>query len=112
MIGTFSLQNESLKYKTEIPWNEKETKNFLFIKRLAILPEFQRKGLGKFCLEFVEKEFLGTWIRLDTYYKNKNSIKFYEEMGYKNLGITSQNEFGLDFFIFLHFFFFVQVEFL
>eukprot|EP01080_Neovahlkampfia_damariscottae_P011960 gene11960-5361_t len=94
MIGTFSLQHQPLQYKTNIEWSEKDSNNFLFIKRLAVIPEYQRRGLGKLCLDFVENEFSGVYIRLDTYYKNENSIKFYEKMGYKNLGVTQQNEFG------------------
>lgn len=66
-----------------------ETKNNIYIHRLAVHPDHQGKGLARQLMDYAEtnSKLKGiTSIRLDTFSKNKRNQKFYEFRGYKRLG--------------------------
>ena len=65
-----------------------KNQNNLYIHRLAVHPDFQKKGVGKNLMDFAEnyaREKLYKSIRLDTFSKNKRNLKFYESRGYHQL---------------------------
>ncbi len=66
------------------------TKNscHLYIHRLAIHPDFQRKGFAQQLMDFGEKHARNnqfTSVRLDTFSQNKRNQHFYEKRGYQKL---------------------------
>ena len=66
-----------------------ETKNNIYIHRLAIHPNHQSKGYAQKLMSFAEdfakkNHFIS--VRLDTFSKNKRNVQFYEHRGYKRLG--------------------------
>ena len=70
-----------------VSWVTKNSNN-LYIHRLAVHPDFQKKGIGKALMDFAEKyakkkEYKS--IRLDTFSVNKRNLKFYESRGYQRL---------------------------
>jgi ribosomal protein S18 acetylase RimI-like enzyme len=66
-----------------------ESKNNIYIHRLAIHPELQGKGYAQQLMDFAEQFAIDnsySSIRLDTFSQNKRNQKFYELRGYKRLG--------------------------
>ena len=62
--------------------------NNLYVHRLAVHPNFQKKGLGRSLMDFAEnyaKDNNYISVRLDTFSKNKRNLKFYESRGYHRL---------------------------
>ena len=65
-----------------------ESKNNIYIHRLAIHPELQGKGYAQQLMDFAEQFAIDnsySSIRLDTFSQNKRNQKFYELLGYKRL---------------------------
>jgi ribosomal protein S18 acetylase RimI-like enzyme len=88
IIGCLALcSNKDLEYKNT-KWLTEDNKN-LYIHRLAVDPNFQKKGVGKSLMDFAEEyakknDFKS--IRLDTFSKNKRNNKFYKSREYVKLG--------------------------
>ena len=76
-----------------------ETKNNIYIHRLAIHPNHQGKGYAQKLMSFAEdfskkNNFIS--VRLDTFSINQRNVQFYEHRGYKRLGniyFPKQSEF-------------------
>ena len=61
----------------------------IYIHRLAVHPDYQKKGIGKSLMTFAEEyakinDFKS--IRLDTFSKNIRNNKFYKSRNYNQLG--------------------------
>lgn len=91
LIGTFTIETTIppgyLKYG-HINWQNPGLEAF-YIHRLAILPLFQGKAIGSWCLQQIEKLAINqnySAIRLDAVKINRNLLKFYEKSGYKRVG--------------------------
>lgn len=72
----------------EIDWKDKNN-NFVVVHRLCSKTKVWNKGIGKKMMEFVESVALDlgcSSIRLDTYINNPKAIKFYQKIGYNQLG--------------------------
>lgn len=87
VIGCIALCEKMDDAYKNVRWLIKDGKN-LYIHRLAVDPQFQKKGIGKKLMDYAEdfakkNNFIS--IRLDTFSKNKNNMKFYERRGYKKL---------------------------
>ena len=87
LIACISLCNEMDEVYIPVNWIS-ENYNNLYIHRLAVHPDFQKKGVGKALMDFAEKfarkkEYKS--IRLDTFSVNKRNLKFYESRGYHQL---------------------------
>lgn len=66
----------------------------LEIKNIAVVPEFQRKGLGRQLIEYIEKRFSGAFRRLVAGTGDSPlTVPFYESCGFKRYHIIK------DFFI-------------
>jgi len=66
----------------------------LEIKNIAVVPEFQRKGLGRQLIEYIEKRFSGAFRRLVAGTGDSPlTVPFYESCGFKRYRIIK------DFFI-------------
>ncbi|NNK87534.1 MAG: GNAT family N-acetyltransferase [Flavobacteriaceae bacterium] len=62
--------------------------NNIYIHRLAVLPEFQRRGYARKLMDFAEdraRTEKKRSIRLDTFSQNLRNQRFYEQRGYKRL---------------------------
>ena len=87
VIACISLCNKIDEIYIPVSWKTKNQNN-LYIHRLAVHPDFQKKGVGKNLMDFAEnyaREKLYKSIRLDTFSKNKRNLKFYESRGYHQL---------------------------
>ncbi|MEL6162966.1 MAG: GNAT family N-acetyltransferase, partial [Cyanobacteria bacterium J06628_3] len=90
-IGTFTIETKMpsgyLKYG-DINWQNPRSSAF-YIHRLAILPLFQGKGIGTWCLQQIENLAINhnySAIRLDAVKVNQKLLDFYEKSGYKKVG--------------------------
>jgi len=66
-----------------------QSKNNYYIHRLAVHPDYQKKGFAKKMMNFAEdfaKTQNATSVRLDTFSQNKRNQRFYENRGYQRLG--------------------------
>ena len=88
IIGCVALcSNKDLEYKN-VKWLTEDNKN-LYIHRLAVDPNFQKKGIGKSLMDFAEeyaKKNQFKTVRLDTFSQNKRNNKFYKSREYVKLG--------------------------
>ena len=60
-----------------------------YIHRLAVHPDFQRRGIAGKLMDFAESQARAeraTAIRLDTFSRNAGNQRFYENRGYRRLG--------------------------
>jgi len=64
--------------------------NMYFIERLATLPEYRHKGIGKILMEYVEniiKENNGKIIEIHVVDENKRLIDWYKKLNYKEIRV-------------------------
>ena len=100
VVGCISLCNEMDEVYKPVHWKTINDNN-LYVHRLAVHPDFQKKGLGKSLMDFAEnyaKDNSHFSVRLDTFSKNKRNLKFYESRGYQRLNgiyFTKKSEFPL-----------------
>ncbi|GGG37688.1 GNAT family N-acetyltransferase [Bizionia arctica] len=88
IIGCMVLSTLMDEEYLPVKWLTKN-KNNLYIHRLAIHPNQQRKGFAKKLMDFAEAFAMKNSfksVRLDTFSENINNQKFYELRRYKRLG--------------------------
>lgn len=73
-------------------------KKAMYVSHLAVLPDFQGRGIGTWCMKAVEH--LATdggcvAVRLDAYEKHLKLLEFYDRLGYQRRGVIRVQEFGL-----------------
>ncbi len=86
-VGSISITPEMDEEYNSIKWLTSNNKN-LYIHRLAVHPEMQRKGYAQKLMNFAEgyaKKNNYISIRLDTFSKNFRNQRFYEQRGYQRL---------------------------
>ena len=87
VIACISLCKKMDEVYFPVSWITRNYNN-LYIHRLAVHPDFQKKGVGKVLMDFAEKYARKKEcksIRLDTFSVNKRNLKFYESRGYQRL---------------------------
>lgn len=87
LVGCIALCTKMDDVYKDVKWLTKDVKS-LYVHRLAVDPQFQKKGIGKKLMDYAEdfakkNNFIS--VRLDTFSKNKNNMRFYERRGYKRL---------------------------
>ena len=87
VVACISLCNKMDAVYEPVHWKT-TNKNNLYVHRLAVHPDFQKKGLGKSMMDFAENyandnRYIS--VRLDTFSENKRNLKFYESRGYQRL---------------------------
>lgn len=61
----------------------------LYLSKLAVLPEYAGKGIGKLCMNYIEryaKERNISLMKLDVYDKSESAIGFYKGLGFSVTG--------------------------
>tara|TARA_Y200000002_G_scaffold77010_1_gene60552 strand:- start:1755 stop:2264 length:510 start_codon:yes stop_codon:yes gene_type:complete len=88
IVGCIMLsENKDDVYK-DIKWLSEDNIN-LYVHRLAVHPQFQKKGIGRKMMDFAEDYAkLNNYesVRLDTFSKNERNNIFYKSRGYTKLG--------------------------
>lgn len=86
MIGTFTLDIHSKHGQYDTLWHHPEHKA-LYVSKLAILPDYQGKGIGPWCMKEIERIATNTYcsaVRLDALLENTQLLKFYHcKLGYE-----------------------------
>lgn len=87
-VATFTLLSKQSEWDTHI-WGEDNTSNALYLHRLAIVPSYMNKGLGKRILAWIEENTTNKeYLRLDCVAENIKLNSFYENNGFELVGIT------------------------
>lgn len=87
LVITTSIDEEYIPVRWLTP-----AKNNLYIHRLAVHPDHQKKGHAQQLMDFAENHARKNSfesIRLDTFSQNTRNQKFYETRGYQKLGSVS-----------------------
>lgn len=95
IIVLSDIQDEEYK---KVKWLSPTSKN-VYVHRLAIHPNFQKRGFTKMLMDYAEafaQKNNYVSVRLDTFSKNTRNQLFYEKRGYKrleNIFFPKQSEF-------------------
>jgi GNAT superfamily N-acetyltransferase len=84
LVATFTIGQQPLVYYDKNIWLHPE-KEAIYVSHLAVLPEFQRRGIGSWCMRTIEQMAVIqgiTAVRLDGYEKYHKLLKFYDNLGY------------------------------
>jgi ribosomal protein S18 acetylase RimI-like enzyme len=90
--GAFSLCFSQPEYYKNIKWSIPD-KEFLVIRRLAVHPRAQGKGIAKELVEYSEtyaNNYKFSSIRLDVYSLSTIAVKLYKKCGYQIKGVFLQ----------------------
>ena len=85
LIATFTMSVEPLVYYFSQLWSDPSIVA-MYVNHMAVLPEYQGKGVGRKCMERIEQDSLELGcgaVRLDAYEKNEHAVKFYDQLGYE-----------------------------
>ncbi len=98
IVGLIALTEAEDPEYEPVKWLTKNKKN-LYIHRLAVRPNFQRKGFAQKLMDFAEnfaRENNYNSVRLDTFSQNKRNQQFYEKRNYiklESIYFPNQSEF-------------------
>ncbi len=87
-VGTICINEEQDPEYASVNWNN-YTDKALIIHRLAVDPAYQGRGIAKIIMDFAERYAMDnsfSVIRLDAFSANKQSLRFYENIGYQKRG--------------------------
>lgn len=89
-IGAITLKKgQPFEYINQLQLNANDS--CLTIKRLAVSPNFQNKGIANILMNFAEQKAISTkieYIRLDAYINSLKVIQLYRKRNYKELGFV------------------------
>ena len=88
VVGAVVLDEHQAPQYSEVPWTIAGGKVGV-VHRLMVHPDFQREGIARFLMEFIEgRAFeLGFGvIRLDTFTQNPRALRLYQGLGYRDAG--------------------------
>ena len=88
ITGCISLCADKDEEYENVEWITEDFKN-LYLHRLAVHPEYQKKGVGRSLMDFAEEyaKLNGfKSVRLDTFSQNPRNNKFYKSRNYLQLG--------------------------
>lgn len=88
IIGSIVISSEKDSEYNQIDWLTEDSHHY-YIHRVAIDPNFQKKGYAKKLMDFAEdfaEAQQAVSVRLDTFSQNKRNQKFYEARAYTRLG--------------------------
>lgn len=88
IIATFTFGTRAPYYYTVSVWQDPNARAF-YVNHLAVLPAYQGKGIGSWCMQTVEqfaKDEECAAVRLDAYDKHVKLHEFYRRLGYQERG--------------------------
>lgn len=88
IIATFTIGMRAPYYYAESIWQNPDARA-LYVNHLAVLPAYQSKGIGTWCMQTVEQFALAedcAAVRLDAYGKHTMLHEFYRRLGYQERG--------------------------
>ena len=88
ITGCISICADKDEEYENVEWITEDFKN-LYLHRLAVHPEYQKRGIGRSIMDFAEEyaKLNGfKSIRLDTFSQNQRNNKFYKSRQYVQLG--------------------------
>lgn len=97
-IATFNVSNEPRDYYANSLWHNPGSKA-LYLGTLAVLPELQGNGLGKWCITQIEEIALAMRceaIRFDAVELHPWLAGFYERLGYTRRGVVRPLNWNLE----------------
>lgn len=89
IVGCVMLSHVMDSFYNDISWLTPD-KNQLYVHRLAVHPQHQKKGIARALMDFGENMALERGclsIRLDTFSKNTRNNRFYKARNYQQVGI-------------------------
>lgn len=96
-IATFNISTKPRDYYYDELWSEPNAPA-LYLGQLGIKPALQKNGIGKWCMDHVEKiarEMQCKAIRFDALGMHPWLKTFYEKLGYTSCGIVKPNKWDL-----------------
>ncbi len=87
-VGTITFDENQDDVFNHVDWKNNEGK-FIVIHRIAVFPTWQKKGVGRKLIEFVEQyaqENNYKSVRLDISSSNQKLIELYEKIGFTQTG--------------------------
>ncbi len=87
-IGAITFSEQQEPTFNEIEWKN-NTDEYIVIRRIAVFPSWQKKGIGRKLIKFAEeyaKENKYKSIRLDVASSSVHLINLYKSFGYESLG--------------------------
>ena len=94
IVGTFMILSSYPSYYNPSIWGD--IKNSIYLAKMAVLPEFRKLGIAKWCLNEIDKlaiERQVDYVRLDVYENSKYVIDLYKAYGYIYKGIVQTPRF-------------------
>ncbi len=88
IAASFALNREVEEEYETANW-EKPDANFIAMHRLCVSPDFQRRGIGRACMQEIDRFALDNGynaVRLDTFSGNTKALPMYESLGFKSVG--------------------------
>ena len=88
IIATFTIGAQAPYYYTASLWQDLNAKA-LYVNHLAVLPDYQGKGIGTWCMQTIERLAMAdrcAVVRLDAYDKHTKLHEFYRRLGYQERG--------------------------
>jgi GNAT superfamily N-acetyltransferase len=92
-MATFTIGTQVPSYYDMTIWENPGAKA-LYVSRLAVLPALQGRGIGKWCMDTIERLAVAedcTAVRLDAYDKHVELHEFYRRLGYRQRGVFRFN---------------------
>ncbi|MFC5605064.1 GNAT family N-acetyltransferase [Sporosarcina koreensis] len=86
IVATFTLYSRQSDWDQHV-WRQEENSEVLYLHRLAVCPQFMKKGIGHKILGWIDENFYKT-IRLDCVAHNQKLCAYYEENGFTLIGTT------------------------
>ena len=83
-VATFTLSD-----KTSRAFADKPYADAMYLSKFSVAPGVMKGGVGSACIRYLEqlsKEQGKAKVRLDVYEKSQHAIKFYNKMGYEEVG--------------------------
>lgn len=93
-VATFTLGTTPIAIYDPDRWQTNPSQA-MYLNRLAVLPEFQAKSLGSWCMEKIEeiaRQANCQALRFDAVAKHQKLLSFYTRLGYQNLGLWHLND--------------------
>nr|WP_285853160.1 GNAT family N-acetyltransferase [Sporosarcina luteola] len=87
IIAAFTLYSQQSEWDRHV-WGQEEGSEVLYLHRLAVRPEYMKKGIGKDILGWIDETLYKT-IRLDCVAHNPKLYAYYEENGFTLIGTTT-----------------------